>query len=160
MFCRVEQQPDDRRRQTGTADQPCILESLLAGRTQLFERARQRAIGFGNDLAQCGRRLTRGTFPVEERALCIRERLFPRIGQQTIECASEVTHVEADGCGAARAEPDMLGGHHPGQQVEVLPHLQQGVHGRHQQRRITVDGSTQPHFGFLGHAMTSFPASA
>jgi hypothetical protein len=87
----VEQEPEHRRRQLLSADGACIEERVLACRSELRERARDRGvelIGETRTVILAGRKLL--LLGRQRRALCRGEGLAARVGEQPIERAAKM----------------------------------------------------------------------
>jgi len=95
VFRRMKQETDDGRGQPGAADLTLRRERRLVGPAKLIERSLDAGVKRRKEVR--GGEMTVGLRLLhQELTLCVSERLSPSVGEQTIEAADRMKHMEPD----------------------------------------------------------------
>ena len=104
-------------------DCTCRQQIVAGGRAKLLECPLDRRVHVGGHVGERRRRIDEVTFGTHRRLLRVRQGLATGIGEEPVERAAEVPHVEPDRRCSAGTFPGVLGLHAGNQVLDVLADL-------------------------------------
>ena len=144
MLSGVKQKTQHIRRQLRATDTAMFEQLITRGAAELIERALDVRDRIVNQIGHCSGWISRLGFHSDRLFLGIAQPFPPCVGEQAIECPSEVFDVEPDRRRATVAQPDVLGRNFQCYTLEVVASLDERMSDGHQHGVDSFDRSTHP----------------